>query len=65
MDLGAVVKRTVATLRGMIETAGASVVIEGADHGLSDRASQEAYASLLTGWATEMVMDDEIAELFV
>jgi len=30
--------------------------IEGADHGLSDRASQEAYASLLMGWVTEMVL---------
>jgi len=29
--------------------------IEGADHGLSDRPSQEAYASLLMGWVTEMV----------
>lgn len=30
--------------------------IEGADHALSDRASQEAYAALLMGWATEMVL---------
>jgi len=30
--------------------------IEGADHGLSDRSSQEAYASLLMGWVTEMVL---------
>lgn len=30
--------------------------IEGADHGLSDRVSQEAYASLLMGWVTEMVL---------
>jgi dienelactone hydrolase len=30
--------------------------IEGADHGLSDRASQEAYAALLMGWVTEMVL---------
>ncbi|CAA9543023.1 MAG: hypothetical protein AVDCRST_MAG88-175, partial [uncultured Thermomicrobiales bacterium] len=30
--------------------------IEGADHGLSDRASQEAYAALLMAWATEMVL---------
>jgi hypothetical protein len=30
--------------------------IEGADHGLSDRASQEAYASLLMGWVAEMVL---------
>jgi hypothetical protein len=30
--------------------------IEGADHGLSDRASQEAYAALLLAWATEMVL---------
>ncbi|WP_043339573.1 alpha/beta hydrolase family protein [Belnapia moabensis] len=31
--------------------------IEGADHGLSDRASQEAYAALLMSWVTEMVLD--------
>ena len=30
--------------------------IDGADHGLSDRASQEAYAALLMAWATEMVL---------
>ena len=30
--------------------------IEGADHGLSDRAAQEAYAALLMGWVTEMVL---------
>jgi dienelactone hydrolase len=30
--------------------------IEGADHGLSDRGSQEAYAALLVGWLTEMVL---------
>src|SRR5215203_1425453 len=30
--------------------------IDGADHGLSDRASQEAYAALLMGWVTEMVL---------
>ena len=30
--------------------------IEGADHGLSDRSSQEAYASLLMGWVAEMVL---------
>jgi uncharacterized protein len=31
-------------------------VIEGADHGLSDERSQEAYTSLLVNWATEMVI---------
>src|SRR5215212_10401495 len=30
--------------------------IEGADHGLSDKASQEAYAALLMRWVTEMVL---------
>ena len=30
--------------------------IAGADHGLSDKASQEAYAALLMAWATEMVL---------
>jgi len=31
-------------------------VIEGADHGLSERRWQEAYTALLVGWAGEMVL---------
>ena len=31
-------------------------VIQGADHGLSQDASQRAYTSLLVNWMTEMVM---------
>jgi uncharacterized protein len=31
-------------------------VIAGADHALSDDASQDAYTSLLVAWATEMVL---------
>jgi len=31
-------------------------VIEGADHGLSERSWQHAYTSLLVGWLTEMVL---------
>jgi pimeloyl-ACP methyl ester carboxylesterase len=31
-------------------------VIEGADHGLSEEPWQQAYTSLLVGWATEMVL---------
>jgi len=31
-------------------------VIEGADHGLSEERSQQAYTSLLVNWATEMVL---------
>jgi uncharacterized protein len=31
-------------------------VIEGADHGLSEEAWQQAYTSLLVSWATEMVL---------
>ncbi len=30
-------------------------VLEGADHGLSDKASQDAYTGLLLGWMNEMV----------
>ncbi|MGI4847853.1 MAG: alpha/beta hydrolase, partial [Janthinobacterium lividum] len=30
-------------------------VIEGADHGLSDHNSQQAYTALLQSWLTEMV----------
>jgi dienelactone hydrolase len=31
-------------------------VIQGADHALSDRASQQAYTGLLVGWASEMLL---------
>jgi hypothetical protein len=31
-------------------------VIDGADHALSAKASQEAYTSILVGWITEMVV---------
>lgn len=31
-------------------------VIEGADHGLTEDAWQQAYTSLLVGWATEMIV---------
>jgi hypothetical protein len=31
-------------------------VIEGADHGLSEKPWQQAYTSLLVNWATEMVL---------
>jgi hypothetical protein len=30
-------------------------MIQGADHGLSDEASQRSYTSLLVNWMTEMV----------
>src|SRR5262245_48208425 len=33
-----------------------SRVIKGADHGLSDEASQKAYTTVLTNWITEMVI---------
>jgi hypothetical protein len=31
-------------------------IIDGADHGLSDEHSQQSYTSILTSWATEMVV---------
>ncbi|NYT25878.1 alpha/beta fold hydrolase [Alcaligenaceae bacterium] len=31
-------------------------VIDGADHGLTDKAAQQAYTSILVGWVTEMVV---------
>ncbi|MNQ99563.1 hypothetical protein D3C85_1153040 [compost metagenome] len=31
-------------------------ILDGADHGLSDKASQQAYTSILVNWVTEMVM---------
>jgi hypothetical protein len=30
-------------------------IIDGADHGLSDEASQRAYTALLVGWLGEMI----------
>lgn len=31
-------------------------ILDGADHGLTDKASQQAYTSILVNWVTEMVM---------
>lgn len=38
--------------------------IEGADHGLSDKPAQEAYASLLMGWMTEMVLGARVGRAY-
>ena len=35
---------------------GALRVILGADHRLSDESCRQAYNSILTGWATEMIL---------
>jgi hypothetical protein len=37
-------------------------MIQGADHGLSDEASQRSYTSLLVNWMTEMVQGARVGE---
>lgn len=35
-------------------------IIDGADHALGDEHSQQAYTSILTSWATEMVVGERL-----
>jgi hypothetical protein len=37
-------------------------MIQGADHGLSDEASQRSYTSLLVNWMTEMVQGARVGD---
>ncbi|MDR4126833.1 alpha/beta fold hydrolase [Yanghanlia caeni] len=38
-------------------------VIDGADHGLTDKASQQAYTSILVNWITEMVVGARVGRM--